>query len=361
MIVPVYATRVIDVTKEVDVKKSLLEKTLTDLTSYKKIFPSLIKDVKVDPSNKNQAKFVVEAQGTKEADIKSTVKPDGTFVVEILSGDLKGSKIVTTLKERVGFDGTPNGATTVKTKFYLETSMLVSFALSFVGDGQIEEAVGNGFYDLGQYIKVQYPQPKQQQVKVDYKEKPTTTPKLEAAKKLDLEKEKLKVTKTQKTVPKYEAAKKLDASKKPQELSSSIQNTEPMPEIKEAQKLIKKEIVQAAPKIKSYSIKLDPFLRAAHIGDTITFSGTLELMGVNPKGATIYIKDEDPLGDDFMAAGLVDSTGRFYIQWTVRNMDVDSVADVYAVFEGTDVHPRLTTCGNSCVNTIQLETIRYYE
>lgn len=200
-----------------------MSKTLTDLTNYKKIFPALIKDVKIDPSNKNHAKFVIEAQGTREADIRSTILPDGTFTVDIISGELKGSRIITTLKERYGFDGTPNGGTTVTTKLILEYGYLVKVALFFVGDSEIQNAVGNGFYDLGKYIKTQYPQQKQQLVNVDYKN--NVPPKLEAAKKLDPKKEaqkiqliqsapkKEKVDTLQSISEKREAAKKLVAER----------------------------------------------------------------------------------------------------------------------------------------------------
>lgn len=92
IITPVYAARTVEVTKEVGVKKELMEKTLSDLTSYKKVFPAMIKDVKVDPSDKTKAKFIVDAMGTREANVKSTIK-DGVFTVDIVSGELKGSKM----------------------------------------------------------------------------------------------------------------------------------------------------------------------------------------------------------------------------------------------------------------------------
>jgi len=354
VITPAYATRTIEVKKEVDVKKDLLAKQLADLTGYKKIFPAFIKDVKPDPSDKNLAKFIVEAQGTREADVKSTVKPDGTFIVEILSGDLKGSKITTTLKERTGFDGSPHGATIITTNLSLETSFIVSLALSFVDDSQIQQAMGDGFYELGQYIKVQHPQSKQvPQIKVGYKEKSSAkTQNLESAKQLDLQKEAEKFR--AKPSPK-EPAKTLDFEKESKqtvqksktEKTASVQK-EPAPQ------------TESKPPVQQSSfISLDPFPTKARIGDVVMFSGKLHLMGTNPAGATVYIKDEDPFGaDGFMAAGIVDSAGRFYIPWTVKNMDADSVADVYAVFEGSDIHPRLTTCGVYCADTIPLVTLR---
>ncbi|TBR08512.1 MAG: hypothetical protein EPO62_06435 [Candidatus Nitrosotenuis sp.] len=353
IITPVYATKTIEVTKDVDVRKDLMSKTLTDLTIYKKIFPDLINDIKLDPTNKNQAKFIVGASGiTREADVKSTISSDGSFTVDIVSGELKGSKIVTTLKERYGFDGTPNGGTTVKTKLILEYGFLVSLVMP--DDSTIENNVGDGFYKVGQYVKVQYPQKKQQLVNVDYKK--NTTPKLEAAKKLDPQKEAKKIQLTTQTKPiQKETAKILDFEKeavKPQPTVPKIQS------IQKISEQAKVETVKPTQKQPSF-IALDPLPSTAKIGDVIVFSGRLHLLDANPEGATIYIKDEDPFGaDDFMAGGIVDSSGRFNISWTVKNMDIDSVADIYAVFEGSDIHPRLTTCSVDCTNTIQLATLR---
>lgn len=354
IITPVYATKTIEVTKEVDVRKDLLAKTLADLTIYKKIFPALINDVKLDPTNKNQAKFIIEALGTRETDIKSTVSPEGTFTVDIISGDLKGSKIIITLKERHGFDGTPGGGTTVKTKLILEYGFLVSLALIPVDDSEIENAVGNGFYEVGQYIKVQYPQQKQQLVNVEYKK--NTVPKLEAAKKLDPQKEAKKIQLATQIKPiKKEVAKILNFEKEAMRPQPIIPKT---PRVQKDLESPKVEPAKPAQKESSFII-LDPLPSATKIGDVVVFSGTLHLFGANPEGATVYIKDEDPFGeDDFMAGSIVDSSGRFNISWTVKNMDVDSIADVYAVFEGSNIHPRLTTCGTGCTNTVQLATLR---
>lgn len=116
-------------------------------------------------------------------------------------------------------------------------------------------------------------------------------------------------------------------------------------------------------------ITLDRFPSSANIGDIVTFSGTLNLGMDSPEGAIVYIKDEDPLsGDDLLATAYVNGNGRFSANWFVTDVDADSVADVYAVFEGNDKYYRLTTCdngptssfGGTCYNTIPL-TIHYTE
>ncbi len=178
-VTPVFAERVVEVTKEIDVRKEILATVLMDLRSYKEIFPMFVKDVQIN-SKTNQAKFIIIAQGAHEADVKSSVLQDGSFVIDIISGDLKGSQIITSLEKRVGFDGTPNGATTVKATLTLETSWWITAALTFVNDSDIEKAVGDGFYDLGKYAKSTNPQG--ELIKIDHEEK-TSTQKFEASKK----------------------------------------------------------------------------------------------------------------------------------------------------------------------------------
>jgi hypothetical protein len=198
LVLPAFAARTIEVTKDVDVSKTLLAEQLTDLESYTEIFPAFVKSVEVD-QNTNRAKFIVETPARSEADVQSTIQPDGTFVVEILSGDLKGSKIVTKLKERIGFDGTPKGATTVTTTLILETSWTVSLALAVVDDNQIRKAIGDGFYDLGNYVKSKHQNEKIVNVDKSKKSNSKTnlagsaqSQKLEAARELDPQKEAMK-------------------------------------------------------------------------------------------------------------------------------------------------------------------------
>jgi len=111
------------------------------------------------------------------------------------------------------------------------------------------------------------------------------------------------------------------------------------------------------------SITLDKIPTSAEIGDSIQFSGTLQLSQRSSEGAVVYIKDEDPFSaDDLLATAYVDGSGRFSANWFVNYVDTDDVADIYAVFEGNDILARLTTCdvgstmpiGGSCMNTIPL-------
>ncbi len=112
------------------------------------------------------------------------------------------------------------------------------------------------------------------------------------------------------------------------------------------------------------SIVLDPLPASARVGEAIIFSGSLNFDQGSERGAIVYIKDEDPLDrDDLLATAYVDGSGRFSANWFVTDVDTDSVADIYAVFEGNAEFYRLTTCdrvatlgfGGTCKYTIPLK------
>lgn len=182
IITPVFATRYINLEKKVDVRKELFAETLTDLRNYAKIFPSFIKSIEL--KSDNNAKFRVNVEGTSyDAEVRYTIQPDHKYVLEVVSGDLKGTKMITTLTETWGFDGTPNAGTIVNMKVTLETSWFVSFIMFFVGDHQIRSALDTGVYLLAEHAK---------KLPVQVSSQNTETKNIEAARKLDPEKEALK-------------------------------------------------------------------------------------------------------------------------------------------------------------------------
>lgn len=152
VIAPAFATRTIQVVKSLDVGSDIFARQLIDLKSYQKIFPEFV--VGVEPEKQlNRTKLIIDAQGKREAYVTSKTLENNTLLIEVLSGDLKGTKVVTSLSNATGFDGTPNGATIVHSTLVLETNWLVTLALSFVDDDVISKAVGDGFYEIGQYVK----------------------------------------------------------------------------------------------------------------------------------------------------------------------------------------------------------------
>jgi len=111
-------------------------------------------------------------------------------------------------------------------------------------------------------------------------------------------------------------------------------------------------------------ISLDPLPKSAEIGETLFFTGKLELASGDPEGYIVYIKDEDPYdADDLLATGYVESDGSFSANWIATITDDDRITDVYVVFEGAGIYWRVTSCdygitrplGGACQFTIKLQ------
>ena len=93
------------------------------------------------------------------------------------------------------------------------------------------------------------------------------------------------------------------------------------------------------------SITLNQLPGSVRQGELVTFSGRLTLESRSSEGAIVYIKDEDTIGkDDLLVTAYVDGSGRFSADWRASPVDPTRYLEIYAVFEGTDYLPRLTTC-----------------
>ena len=116
----------------------------------------------------------------------------------------------------------------------------------------------------------------------------------------------------------------------------------------------------------SSSITLNSIPTSINAGEIILFEGKLNLENTNPQGSAVYILDEDPLNaDDLLVTAYVNSDGTFSASWIAENVDVDGVADIYAVYEATNQNYRTTSCDNEntfdfgglCKNTLPIEII----
>jgi hypothetical protein len=367
--------------KPLDVNKQSLVKIISNLKEYKNIFPD-IKSIDWIDQEKNIARITAQHGIVNvELPVKFMVQPDGKFVLEIQSGSYQGSRLIMTLTERSGFDGTPNAGTTVKAEV---TAKIPWFESLLIGESDIKYGLDKALLGMSQYANEKYPQVKNPTKDLTQKEastsqikseKKVTTKELVTAKKTDLKKEA-----AQKLDPKKEAEKKLKqkdtgiSEKQKSDLAKQIQTSKEKVEKTTKQKeggyagvsggektnleeqlaLAKRKVEQAA-KVVIPHIILDPLPSSVNAGSIVTFSGTLYLSDI-PQGAIVYIKDEDPFdSDDLLVGAYVQSNGKFSVNWIARNVDVDSVADIYAVFEGLyPNYPRLATCDSSCTDTIKL-------
>ena len=147
-----YAEKDLVLKKTVDVKNQALLETLSNIQNYPQIFPENIKSVEL--TGTNTAKFNVGSNGIF-FDIQTTYtqNSDGSYVIEITSGDLKGSKIVTTLQKTWGFDGTPDGGTIVNMDIMLQTSGMLSLLAPSISDQAILSNLDSGLDKFADYAK----------------------------------------------------------------------------------------------------------------------------------------------------------------------------------------------------------------
>ncbi len=147
-----YAEKDLSLKKTVDVKSQVLLETLSNLQSYPQIFPEYIKSVEL--MGDKSAKFNVGSNGIFfDVQTQYTQYPGGNYVVEVTSGDLKGSRIITTLQKTWGFDGTPDGGTVVNMEVLLQTSGMLSLLAPFIPDQTILSNLDTGLDKFATYAK----------------------------------------------------------------------------------------------------------------------------------------------------------------------------------------------------------------
>ncbi|HJU12902.1 MAG TPA: hypothetical protein VJ792_00405 [Candidatus Nitrosotalea sp.] len=145
-IAPVLGDRSIDFEKTVDVKRAYLIESMTNYTNYPNIFRGTINSASLVSNNTVQIQGAVGLFSFKEL-VTPTTLPNGSYEIDVVSGELQGTKITSTFVSTWGFDGTPNGGTLVKTSLSLEApSWLTSVALSMVSDDQIKSSMDSAIY-----------------------------------------------------------------------------------------------------------------------------------------------------------------------------------------------------------------------
>lgn len=147
-----YAEKDLSLKKTVDVNNQALLETLSNIQNYPQIFPEYIKSVEL--TGTDTAKLNVGSNGIFfDVQTKYTQNSDGSYVVEVTSGDLKGSKIITTLQKTWGFDGTPDGGTIVNMDMVLQTSGMLSLLAPSVPDQTILSNLDMGLDRFASYAK----------------------------------------------------------------------------------------------------------------------------------------------------------------------------------------------------------------
>jgi len=148
-----FADRNINYEKIVDIEKDALETVFEDLEILPKIFPDFVKSVESSNNdNKKVAKIELNLNGFHFYPIVEYSNPfDGTHLIQVTSGDLRGTKINTSLEKTWGFDGTANKGTIVNMQLDLKQSGL-SLILGIIPDKVVLYSVDRFLVDTVNYV-----------------------------------------------------------------------------------------------------------------------------------------------------------------------------------------------------------------
>lgn len=151
-----YADRVITLQKVSDVPEESLLNTISDVTNYPQIFPDNVKFVKILDNNTRLVEMNAGVNGMFfDTQAKCTTDADGNYVVEVVSGDLKGTTMTTKLEKTWGFHGQKDGGTRADIALNVKTSGVLSWMINFVPDDSLANALGYGFDKFVKHIQTQ--------------------------------------------------------------------------------------------------------------------------------------------------------------------------------------------------------------
>lgn len=149
-----YADRMITLQKVSDVREESLLNTISDVSNYPQIFPDNVKFVKILDNNTKLVEMNAGINGMF-FDTQAICKTDtnGNYIVEVVSGDLKGTTMTTKLEKTWGFHGQKDGGTVADISLDVKTSGLLSWMIDFIPDGSLTDALGYSFDKFVQHIQ----------------------------------------------------------------------------------------------------------------------------------------------------------------------------------------------------------------
>jgi len=146
--------------KPLDIEKEFLEEAFQDIESYPNIFQDYVKNVKLLQygDDRKVIRMKAEVRGVDiSGDLEYIVGPKGEHIVNVIDGNIKGTKIVTTLMKRPGFDDKPDKGTDVIMHLNFKTSgFWLSLGNMFVSEKDLEFMMDKGilkFAKLANEIK----------------------------------------------------------------------------------------------------------------------------------------------------------------------------------------------------------------
>ena len=150
----VFAERNFSLEKIVDINKETLEESLTDLNAFPKIFPENVKSVKlIQNDEKTIAEMVLGFSGFSiNSQVEVNDHPDSRHTIEVISRDLRGTKLTTSLTKTWSYSGVPDEGTIVEMDMTLKTSGFLALA-GLAPDETIVYSLDRSLVDIVSYIK----------------------------------------------------------------------------------------------------------------------------------------------------------------------------------------------------------------
>ena len=156
--VPVFAERVISIEKTIPTESEKLVRVFSDLEAYPQILPKNIESSTILNEEENIARMTFRLEGIWiDADIKYLSPSSDISIIEVVSGDLKGTKLTGIFTDIQ--DSEINEATLVKANLELKTSWYISLVTMFITDENIESMLNTVLGEFSNYAN--NPQPAQ--------------------------------------------------------------------------------------------------------------------------------------------------------------------------------------------------------
>ncbi len=126
---PVFADKVIQYDKVLNIPKESLESVFQDLDNLPKIFPGFVESVEsTNTENRKVAKVVINLNGFRVYPLIEYSNPaNGIHTMQVISGQLKDTKINIKLEKTWDFNGVANRGTIAHIDLNLKNSGFASF------------------------------------------------------------------------------------------------------------------------------------------------------------------------------------------------------------------------------------------
>lgn len=153
-------------TRTLDIEKNTLKNTIINVANYEKVFPEYVKSVRLIQDS-NQKTITELSMGVGIIPLSVQVEAinldENRHELTIISGDLKGSKIVTTLEKTWGYDGTPNMGTILSMDMSLQVSGILAF-LGIIDKDLVQYSIDSSISRMIDYSKGDVQEVKQSQI-----------------------------------------------------------------------------------------------------------------------------------------------------------------------------------------------------